>query len=350
MTLSPFAQPFSGHLPMFPRMITNYLVDAGFSEQEIFRGLTFSRRELDSVSFRLTTEQHKQFIKRAVQITGDPHLALAIQEHAFKATSSAVLVLLATSGRISKALGLAVRYNPIYTRTLTVRLKDVDSIPVMVIDCHLDDEAVAYFAVTSFVLFIDSFFQSALDGRHLVTHASLAMAQPPKFDSVKDQFGFSIAFNRDQSFIRLDPSLIDKPLSYADPQTTRLVTEFCEKQLIELNAEVSVVGAVTALIYKHISSPPTVEQSASILGVSSRSLRRHLQNADTSYTALLNNVRHRLAAKLLVETEAPISSIAYEVGFDNPSHFGRAFKQWTGRSPSEFRGSGSRETGPETGL
>ncbi|MEM9055773.1 MAG: helix-turn-helix domain-containing protein, partial [Pseudomonadota bacterium] len=256
---------------------------------------------------------------------------------AFDATSNAVLILFATSGRLLKALRLIARYNHIYTRTLTVRLEAAETTPTFIVDSHLRDASVSYFAVSSFVLFIDSFFKDALAGQHLVTHVEMAMLKPPGFDKIHDQFGFNVYFDCERTRIHLDPALIDKPLRHADPQTRRLITEFCEKQLIDLNAEISMVGAVKALILEHISAPPTLEQAASIIGVSSRSLRRHLRSSGTTYKSILSGARQALAIKLLRETQEPISAIAYEVGFEHPSHFGRAFKNWTGQSPSGFR-------------
>jgi AraC-like DNA-binding protein len=43
------------------------------------------------------------------------------------------------------------------------------------------------------------------------------------------------------------------------------------------------------------------------------------------------------AKSLLWGTEGSISEIAYELGFEHPSHFTKVFKAKTGKSPSEFR-------------
>ena len=260
-----------------------------------------------------------------------------MKDHAFEATSNAVLILFATSGRISKALQLITRFNPIYTRTLTSTLQETSEGPLLSVVSPLKDELVAYFALSSFALFIDNFFKQALEGQHLVTHARMALPKPKGFHTVKHEFGFDIEFLADRTEIFLDPRLINKPLRTADPQTTRLITEFCEKQLSDLNAEVSIEGAVSSLVFSQISAPPTLEHVASQIGLSSRSLRRHLQSSGTTYQSILNDARKALSIKLLRETKEPVSAIAYEVGFENPSHFGRAFKKWTGQSPSQFR-------------
>ncbi len=337
MSTGNLTHPAVSHLPLFPRLVVTHLREAGFSEARIFEDLGFSNQDLESEAFRLDPDQHERFIRRAIQLTNNVHFSLDLKDHAFEATSNAVLILFATSGRISKALQLITRFNPIYTRTVTSTLEQAPDGPLLSVVSHLKDELVAYFALSSFALFIDNFFQQALNGEHLVTHAQLAISKPIDFDGVAHKFGFELAFEADRTEIFLNPVLINKPLKNADPQTTRLITEFCEKQLADLNAEVSVVGAVSALIYEQISAPPTLDQAATKVGLSSRSLRRHLQSSGTTYQSILNDARKALATKLLTETDEPVSAIAYEVGFENPSHFGRAFKKWSGQSPSEFR-------------
>ena len=337
MMTSDLIHPAASHLPIFPRLIATYLLEAGFSELEIFQELGFSSQDLENEAFRLDTDQHERFIRRAIDLTQNVHLSLDMKDHAFEATSNAVLILFATSGRISKALHLITRFNPIYTRTVTSKFEESPDCPLLSVVSHLHDDLVAYFALSSFTLFVDTFFKDALGGQHLVTHARMAISPPKDFLLVASRFGFEIEFGADRTEIFLDPHLINKPIKKADAQTTRLIMEFCEKQLSELNAEVSVVGTVSALIYEQIATPPTLDEAAASIGQSSRSLRRHLQSSGTTYQSILNDARKALAVKLLRETDEPVSAIAYEVGFENPSHFGRAFKKWMGTSPTAFR-------------
>jgi AraC-like DNA-binding protein len=52
----------------------------------------------------------------------------------------------------------------------------------------------------------------------------------------------------------------------------------------------------------------------------------------------LTRWRMQLAAKRLNESDAKVASIAQEVGYDSEAAFSRAFKKFSGRSPSEWRG------------
>ena len=71
--------------------------------------------------------------------------------------------------------------------------------------------------------------------------------------------------------------------------------------------------------------------------MSSRTLRRQLQNEGHSYQSLVRDFRADLAREFLLSTSMPAKEIAYLLGFDDVHSFRRAFKTWTGLTPGEFR-------------
>jgi AraC-like DNA-binding protein len=81
-------------------------------------------------------------------------------------------------------------------------------------------------------------------------------------------------------------------------------------------------------------------QIANILNLSPRTYRRRLEEEQQSYQGLLDQVRVEHATRYLQNTRLPISSIAYMVGFNDPSNFRRAYFRWTGRSPRHVRNGG----------
>ena len=212
MSSGSLIHPATSHLPNFPRLLVTHLQGAGFSESDIFEDLGFSNQDLNSEDFRLDADQHERFIKRAIHLTDNVHLALDMKDHAFEATSNAVLILFATSGRISKALQLITRFNPIYTRTVTSTLEESPDGPLLSVVSHLKDETVAYFALSSFALFIDNFFKQALGGAHLVREARMVVSKPKGFSHVAHKFGFALEFQADRTEIFLDSRLINSPL------------------------------------------------------------------------------------------------------------------------------------------
>jgi AraC-like DNA-binding protein len=67
-------------------------------------------------------------------------------------------------------------------------------------------------------------------------------------------------------------------------------------------------------------------------------LHRKLAEEGSSLREIRDVLRRDLAIRYLAETELSIADIGAAVGFAEPSAFRRAFKQWTGVRPGEYRG------------
>ena len=81
----------------------------------------------------------------------------------------------------------------------------------------------------------------------------------------------------------------------------------------------------------------TLPSAAAALGISPRSLQRHLKASGIIYSDLLSEVRYEIARSLLVSTALDIAEIAVTLGYNDPSSFSRAFARWSGASPRKFR-------------
>ncbi|MES2424990.1 MAG: AraC family transcriptional regulator [Pseudomonadota bacterium] len=81
----------------------------------------------------------------------------------------------------------------------------------------------------------------------------------------------------------------------------------------------------------------TAEGLAHALNVSTRTLHRQLHEEGASLQALKDEVRQSRAMELLGRSSRPVKQIAMAVGFGNEKSFARAFRQWTGESPADYR-------------
>jgi AraC-like DNA-binding protein len=79
-----------------------------------------------------------------------------------------------------------------------------------------------------------------------------------------------------------------------------------------------------------------IERVARELGLSRQTLYRRLKEEGTTFEALLDGVRKRLAVRLIREGAA-VKDAAYRLGFSDPAAFSRAYKRWTGSTPSAGR-------------
>lgn len=91
-----------------------------------------------------------------------------------------------------------------------------------------------------------------------------------------------------------------------------------------------------------IRGEPTSAAMAEFLGVSKRTLYRHLETEGASFQPLLDEVRYGMARELLTITELSVSEIADALAYSTHSHFTEAFRRWSGVTPSEWLGAGSQ--------
>ena len=95
---------------------------------------------------------------------------------------------------------------------------------------------------------------------------------------------------------------------------------------------------VDDFLHANLGSSLTLEAMANVAGLSKFHLLRTFKQA-YSETPLQRLTRMRMdhAKTLLVATEAPITTVAFECGYATPAHFAAAFRRFTGVTPSEFR-------------
>ena len=81
----------------------------------------------------------------------------------------------------------------------------------------------------------------------------------------------------------------------------------------------------------------SLRRTAQVLGVSTRSLQRHLADTGTSYSELVADVRLDVACRLLAGTEKRMSDIALLLGYTGPSSFSRSFMRLMKMQPVAYR-------------
>jgi AraC-like DNA-binding protein len=86
---------------------------------------------------------------------------------------------------------------------------------------------------------------------------------------------------------------------------------------------------------------PSIDLAAEIAGMSVRTLQRNLTRSGLTYSKLVEIARFEAASEMLQDSSAKIIDVAYAVGYEDPSHFSRAFRRMAGTSPRGFRMSGA---------
>src|SRR5262249_54999294 len=129
---------------------------------------------------------------------------------------------------------------------------------------------------------------------------------------------------------------LDVPLPAANADLANHNDDLVKRYLGRMNGG-TVVDRVRVALGERLASDPSPSEIAAALGMSARSLQRRLQEPGTTYAPLFDETRRGLACRHLRDEGYSVTEIAFILGFDDASSFARAFRRWTGRSPSEYR-------------
>jgi len=154
------------------------------------------------------------------------------------------------------------------------------------------------------------------------------------------EFGCSVTFGHNRNEVILNHRDLAVPIETADDRLLRILATRCEDVLSERASSES--GHIAKLERCIIDLLPTgrakARNVATELGMSERTLVRHLAETGTSFSEILSQLRHELALKYLREPGISLTQVAFLLGYSNQSAFSAAFKRTTGRSPSQMRG------------
>ena len=93
----------------------------------------------------------------------------------------------------------------------------------------------------------------------------------------------------------------------------------------------------TAACLALLSSIRPLEAIAEQLAMSSKTLERRLAEQGQSFSTLLDRTRFDAVTHYLQDPDMRLTQIAYLAGYTEPATLVRAFKRWTGETPSKFR-------------
>ncbi|WP_341250223.1 AraC family transcriptional regulator [Euzebya pacifica] len=165
---------------------------------------------------------------------------------------------------------------------------------------------------------------------------------PPTATPHQAFFGCDVAFDAAHDAIHLPAAVIAQQPRLADAG----LSAYLLAQLDDLRARAadrSLVAQVRGAVADALpDGQPSKTQVARRLGMSERTLHRRLADEGASFQTIATQARREAAEALLGTTEHPLADVAFLTGFADQSAFTRAFKRWTGQTPTAYRAAGVR--------
>ena len=170
------------------------------------------------------------------------------------------------------------------------------------------------------------------------TEVWLAHDEPSYAAEYDRYFETKVRFGAPCNAILIHKSRLDVPMLRASPEMSGAFEQQARRILEKLQDQDSLAGRVRAeIVAQFQTGSASMQKTARRLGMGVATLRRRLEGEGTTFSSIVDDLRKELAERHLGGPGPTVSEVAFLLGFSDVRAFGRAFRRWTGRSPTEYR-------------
>ncbi|BAP13312.1 MAG: AraC family transcriptional regulator [Alcanivorax borkumensis] len=286
---------------------------------------------------RITAQDFERVAIRAIELSGEPWLgwelgaSMTLSSHGFLGYAAM------SSATLGEALELAVKY--FRTRSTLVQLETFTDgdMAVMQINELLALGELAPLIMESLFSSFHFMGEKLVPGQEVIGELRFSYPEPDYFARLRPVMPVPVYFDCAYNQMRFPVERMKYTLQFADPRLARMAADQCEQEMATIKLPPPLLGQVRRIILGGGGRFPGVEEVAGELHMSSRTLKRKLQQLGTSYQEVLDGLRKGLAVEYLTQSEKTVDEIAMTLGYSDASNFARAFRRWTARSPSDYR-------------
>lgn len=334
-------KPISSHQHAF--LTTDYLVQLvtllkqeGFSAEQILANSQISESALLQ-NQKISPIQYQQIVENTFNLTQDPLIGIKHGQNLNISNHDFVNCAAIAADTLDQALSLAIRYTR--TRTLLADLrfhKEDDSAVIQISRLAALPKTFPFVVeniISSFLALARFLISSNEEVPAIVKLAYSPQTDPLEYENL---LGAPVLFNQQYNQICFPEFLLEVPVSRADAHSRGVAKTECERLLAELDNDNDLVTQIRNQLIK-LNAFPTLPVIAKVMNSSPRTINRQLAQLNTTYQHILDEARREKALELLHQRKISIEKIATQLGYNDPSNFGRAFRRWLGKSPRAFR-------------
>lgn len=327
----------------FPRgaasvqLMVEFAAEHGVPADDVLRGSAVSPEAAADPATQLDAHQELAVVRNLVRLLGDlPGLGLRVGCR-YRASTFGIFGFAVLSCRtLRDVITFALRY---WELSFAFNIPSVDySGDEVRIELH--DEAVPHdvrrFAVERDIAAMFTVMGELFTVPMPVRRAEFRFPEPSYVDTYTEIFGIRPAFGARANASWIDGLLLDQPLPSADPETVARCEASCRELVTRRRARTGLPQEVRARLVRLGGVDAGMDTIAGELHLSTRTLRRKLGEAGTSYRELLEEVREALAEELLATGALSVSDVAIRLGYAEATSFIHAFRRWKGTTPAVY--------------
>lgn len=309
--------------------------DHGVAVSRLLRGLGFSLSDLDRHDILVSYAQSRRFLQRVEAALPGVPVGL---ESGFKQTILCLGVVglaMYAFRTYREALVYAIRHQQAAGALTLFSFEESSSFfkcivsprypDAIEVQRHWIDEAFATITAVS---------RNLMGAQFKLSRVDFAYPRPSGYSLYEEMFGCPVRFGARENAMTCQSHVLDQQLATWHPNYSSYVLGQIEPLLRPPTVESDFVTATRRYLRANVERSPDINEVASYLNVSGRTLRRQLETEGVRFLQLLDETRLDRVLELR-RMRWTWGKIAEAVGYANPSNFSKAYVRWTGQLPSE---------------
>jgi AraC-like DNA-binding protein len=321
------------------RVLVDAVERAGVSRDELLCAQETSLNRLTDPHGRFDLDEFALLQIRAMDLTGDEALGFRIAEYLRHGAFDVIGHLIAHAPTLREGLRLCAQFQPIIRddAEFVVREEGHSAMILFRFARSVDraDRMHREFAMASILLYIRIF---GGDG-FVPERAFFQHARPAHSREYARLFGRRTRFGQDRTGLVFARELLDREQLHQNAELYELLQSHATRDLERVTSGRGFADSVKGYLLSRASERvPTMETVAMELGVTARTLRRRLKGDATTFRSLRQGTLEASAGQLLLDRTRTVQDTARALGYSDIQGFTRAFKRWTGKTPTQFQG------------
>ncbi|WP_415753960.1 AraC family transcriptional regulator [Pseudomonas leptonychotis] len=324
-------------LASWTRALRKQLDALGLDSAALCRAAGFDPSLLDAPNARCPLSMTTRLWQLAVAASSDPALGLKTSQFVSPTTFHALGYALVASSSLREMFERIVRYHQVVSDALELELRESADCYEFRFRVPPGSPPPAPEALDAFAAIYVRSCRNRLGRDFAPLAVHLQRAEPVDAQPWHAVFRAPLHFAADDNLLRFSRVTFEQRLDDGNAELAEHNETVLKRTLEHLQTTPWRRKVRACLEAQLPTGEPSAERIAQTLHLSLRSLQRHLADEGCNYENLLAEIRHNLALQHMRDPHCSISEVAYLLGFADTSSFSRAFKRWTGQTPSQYR-------------
>ncbi len=320
----------------------------GFNVETVFRELGIETDLVHLETATITVPLLERIMEACIARTRQGHFPFALGETFAFDYLPDLETFINTSSSLREAVRVFEWVRELINPMLDVQLEehgDQAHLVLYTTDTAQNPAAIKpYFTETTFASIL-KFGRNLLGEQAPFGELRFRHAAPPYAGEYERYFRLPVRFAQARDELVFERKLLDHPLEGGFPALHRQA-EYRAEQLLRQSPRRTGLAACIEQAYAADTRliGRGIEAVAATLRLHPRTLQRRLREQGTSFAEIHDRARYRAAMASLQQGDTDLETLSEQLGFSDRRSFTRAFKRWSGVSPSAFRSHSQPET------